>query len=235
MQLCQSLQGFAKDPLVLTGGFLDEVEVINQLKASNLKSLLVVLLNFKFLIATFMNENKYAEALYRANKVHYKTFLIPFLPVVHQFFRGLVSAALARECTGLTKRRKLSDANTQYKRLQSLLVHCPDNIINKLYLIDAEVEFCRGRYSTALLKYNKSISYAERYGFISECALACEKAGIMLLSASRQPEATTYLERARSLYVTWGAHLKVDQTDKLISTIVLPWSSIRYLVQASTV
>ena len=219
LQLCHSLQGKARDPLSLSGEFLNEAETIQSLKYNHLESLMVVLVNYKYMIATLMGENKAADALYQANKPHLKDFLMPTLPIYHNFFRALVSAALARESSGWARRRRLGEARQQYQKLQTKLIHCPDNIVNKLYLIDAELEFCRGRYSTALLKYQKSISYAAREGFISDQALACEKTGRMLQHAGRHSESLQYLEQARSLYASWEFELKVHEIDQLIMTM----------------
>lgn len=218
LQACHNLQGKTHDALTLTGEFLNEAESIESSKKQSLKSLITVILHFKYMMATFMHEYKSADALYQGNKKLFKDFIMPALIIYHDFFQALVSAGLAREESGgWAKRRRLGEVRWLHKKLTLRLAHCPDNIINKLYLIEAELEFCRGRYSTALLKYKKSISYAQREGFISDHALACEKTGIMLRHAGRYSEAVQYLEQARTQYTAWGALLKVQQMDKLIA------------------
>ena len=218
LQACHNLQGKAQDSLTLAGDFLNEAEAVESLKKQNLKSLTTVILHFKYMMATLMHEYRMADALYQGNKKLFKDFIIPTLTIYRDFFQALVSAGLAREESGAwSKRRRLGEVRRMHKRLTLRLAHCPDNIINKLYLIEAEMEFCRGRYSTALLKYKKSISYAQRESFVSDHALACEKTGIMLRHAGRYSEAVQYFEKARTQYSAWGAFLKVQQMDKLIA------------------
>ena len=214
MQVCANLQGLAVNPVTLTGAYMDEGDVMNMLAEEKMKTPLSIILHLKYFIATLTNQNEYADSLYRANKEYYKDFMKPMFTVHHIFYRGLVAAALSRECLGRSKRLKVAEAENQFKKLHKLLIHCPENTMNKLSLIEAELEFCRNRYSAALLKYNKSIFYAESEGYIGQQALACEKAGIMLKHAGRESEASSYFAQSRSLYLAWGAKVKVDQLEK---------------------
>ena len=219
MQACQNLQGKSMDPLTFTGSFLNEKESIESLKKHNLKSLTKVIFHCKHMVATLMNEYKAADALYRNNKKLFADFILPPITIYFNFHSALVSIGLVRdESSSWKKRIRLGEARRWYNKLERLLKHCPENITNKLYLIEAEMEFCRGRYSTALLKYKKSISYAQRESFVSDHALACEKAGRMLRHAGRNQESVQYFEQARTQYSLWGALLKVQQMDKLIAS-----------------
>ncbi|CAB9511364.1 expressed unknown protein [Seminavis robusta] len=219
LQLCQNLQGNVKDPLSMTGDYVQEREMTKRLKEGDVENLLVMLLHYKYMLAALMNENRFADDLYQRQRDSFKGFFMPFLPIYNRMYRGLVCAALARESTGWMRRRKLADAKKQYTKMKNSLVHCPGNCVNKMYLLDAELEFCHGRYSSAVLKYDRAIASAEKEGFISDQAIACEKAGRMLYQARRSVEAETYLEKARLLYMEWGAQLKVDQMEFMINNL----------------
>jgi hypothetical protein len=216
LQFCNNLQGLAKDPLTLSGAFFDEHEVLEQLKKDGMNTLVSIALHMKYRTAVLLNEYHFADLIFRENETFFENTVMPIITISHSFLRGLVALALAREFSGRARHQKMAEAKRIFKKLSSLLIHCPDNIINKLHLLEAELEFCRGRYSAALLKYEKSIFYAERVGFISEHAIACEKAALMLRSGGRCSEANVYLRKAQSLYQGWGAQVKVDQIDRLL-------------------
>ncbi|CAB9504987.1 multi-sensor signal transduction multi-kinase [Seminavis robusta] len=218
LQFCKNMQGCARDALKLTGDSFNEEEKLAQLKAENVKTIASIILHLKFMLATLLNDYDAADRLYRTNKGGFKDFLIPFFTTYHTFLRGLVSLDLSRVSSGRARSSKIAEAERIVKRLNSLMIHCPNNVVNKLHLLKAEQEFCHGRYSTALLYYDKSIIYAEREGFSLEHALACEKAGIMLQAAGRWIDANNYLTKALHLYRSCGAQLKADRIDMLINT-----------------
>jgi len=186
------------------------------LRSTGFQSLIIIMMNLKYLLAAILNENKAADTLYRANKEFFKEFFMPSLCVYRDFFRALVAAALARETIGWARRKRIREARRLYGKLEAQLIYCPDNIVNKLYLINAELEFCRGRYTTALLKYQKSIFFAKRERLRLDHALACEKAGRMLHQAGRYSESVQFTQQARELYLSWGALVKVNQIDAFI-------------------
>ncbi|CAB9510465.1 multi-sensor signal transduction multi-kinase [Seminavis robusta] len=130
--------------------------------------------------------------------------------------KGLSAAALARDSSGWARRKKIAEARRQAKKLEKLLMHNPETAANKKILIDAELDYTEGRYFSALLKYDRSIAYAEREGFVSDQAIAFEKAGRMLLQTGQNVKAMEYLEQARLLYLSWGAQVKVNDIERLI-------------------
>ncbi|CAB9517006.1 expressed unknown protein [Seminavis robusta] len=219
LQICQNLTGGARNPLSLTGDWLIEEEAIQQLQG-NLEHVLIILLHCKYMMLVTMNENLSAETLHKKHAAHFQGFILPFFTVYHIFFRGLALTALARTCTGWNRRKKLAEAKRLRSKMKKWLEHCPDNITNKLHLMDAELEFCQGRFSAALLKYEQAIAYARKENFISDQAISCEKAGRMLRHAGRLSEAADYFQQARQLYQSWGAQLKVDHIEvELVKTI----------------
>ena len=182
LQLCQNLQGKSKDPLLLSGDYFNDA-TLKQLETRSLNTVVRVIAHLKFMLAACLNGNVYADFLFRENKASFLDSMFPLQAIYHSFFRGLVSAALARDSVGRPRRRFIADAKRKIEKLKKFLSYCPENVINKVYLIEAELEFGKGRYSTALLHYKKSISYAKKAEFIAEHGLACEKTGIMLQKA----------------------------------------------------
>ncbi|CAB9516638.1 expressed unknown protein [Seminavis robusta] len=220
LQACHNLQGMSNDPLVLTGQYLDEEDAIQEC-ANGIEVSLCGILHFKMMMAVVLNDNEAAHSLYQTHRASFKGSLFPFLPLYQKFFRGMVAATLARTTTGRARTRHLAEVGRVIKKLRKLLVHCPDNVAHKIDLIEAELEFCHGRYSSALLKYDKAISVAELRGFVSVQALACEKAARMLTYAGRKQEATSYFRQAHMHYMAWGAQVKVDQLDLLMGSETL--------------
>lgn len=186
LQLCHNLRGGAKDPLSFTGEYFNEEVALEEMESQNLGTAAVVISHFKFVVACLLNDNESASSLLRNNKYRYYDFLVPFFTLHHTFFKGLVSAAFARDSAGRARRKHAANAAKNREELMGLLIHCPDNVISKIHLIDAELEFSRP--SAALIHYKKAMAYAQKGGFLIEQALACEKAGAMLLRASRKSE-----------------------------------------------
>ncbi|CAB9497104.1 expressed unknown protein [Seminavis robusta] len=217
LQAIDNLQGKSDDPLVLTGEFMDEQEMEAKLKSLHLSAFHDCLVQLKLTTAVYLLSHKEAWALIEQNMGPFRGTLSPVFQYYCHLYVAIVATALARESSGWARRRFLKEAKRRYKCLQKWMLHCPENVSNKLYLVDAELEFCRGYHTSALLKYNKSIEYAEKERFIAEAAVACERAGLMLQSASRASEATDYFRRSRDHWHHYGVKVKVDALDLLLT------------------
>jgi hypothetical protein len=217
LQLCQNLLGRAADAIVLTGEFFDEEILIRDLPNKEVAVFNHINLHLMGMLPALMNENSYAYSFYKKFRTNLNEFMpLSTIPVYTDFFRGLVSAALARESKGWERKRYLAEAKLMLTKLKKHMLQCPDNVTSKIGLIEAELEFGKGRYSLALLKYDQAIASAELKGLVSDQAIACEKAGRMLEHASRRVDAIHYLQEARKQYMAWGAQIKVDQMDALL-------------------
>ena len=97
------------------------------------------------------------------------------------------------------------------KNLKKSARYCPENVMNKIFLMEASHLAARGQRTRAIDKYHESIRHAKRQGFIQEEALACEQAGLALMEWGEEPLGMPLLERARVLYETWGSPAKVQQ------------------------
>ena len=110
-----------------------------------------------------------------------------------------------------SSKRHAKLARRNLEELKKHAQRAPWNLMNKIALLEAEMLTSAGKFEDALTKYEESIHHACHEMFLHEQALACEKAGLSRLRFSRLIEALSYFERARVLYRTGDAHMKVDQ------------------------
>ena len=90
------------------------------------------------------------------------------------------------------------------------------NFRNKYELLSAEDAALRGDSENASEAYEAAIAKAEEYNFINEQALACERYGLYLYEISSDSEGKDKLEKALSLYGSWGAGRKVQDVMALL-------------------
>ena len=91
----------------------------------------------------------------------------------------------------------------------------PQNVLNKIYLLEAEKHVLQGDKDNALLKFRASANFAKELGVIQEQALAYERAAIALDEWGEVTEATDSIKKAMKLYKQWGCLWKVAQLGKL--------------------
>lgn len=213
IQSCLNLQGLAsRDPLILDGDAMAEKVLVEKQSSERLATGFVWIYMAKYFLSTFLNEFEYAESLSTEIRKHLGVIVIPFMKPFHIWCEGIVAAARAK-----TSRRRRTRAKKRLKQLKKIAKHCPENLINKVYLLEAELAACGGKEEEALALYEKSITCGRMEGYNHEVGLACEKAAIMLRGCGRLKEARTYFENARASYLVWGANLKVDEMDIILS------------------
>ena len=88
---------------------------------------------------------------------------------------------------------------------------CPENVHNKIYLLEAERSALRGKQAKARKKYLSSIRCAKEMGFIHEEALAHERLSLSLSLWGFDSEAQAHRKEAATLYHKWGFNLKATQ------------------------
>lgn len=170
--------------------------------------ILVYTLYAYFYLAMYLKGYSIAEVILGEIKARKKISetLLPFCQMYQTFCEAVVAAAQGR-----SKGDKLRIARKKLSKLRKHGLKNHDNIWNKVCLIEGELEACAGRVDSAILKYDKAMQLAEKQGFVNEQALACEKAGTVLLEAGRISDSEWYMTRSRHLYKKWGANAKVEQ------------------------
>ncbi|MFQ3620713.1 MAG: GAF domain-containing protein, partial [Spirochaetales bacterium] len=91
--------------------------------------------------------------------------------------------------------------------------HCPVDYWHRRLFLQAELSSSRGFEHQAERYYRKACKVAEQNANYPEQALLQETLGRFLLSRGRNGEAKEYLDKARNLYVQWGAEAKVRVLD----------------------
>src|SRR5262249_30014586 len=99
------------------------------------------------------------------------------------------------------------------RRLAELTEAAPDNLGNRLALVDAEIARLEGRELDAERLYERSIRLAREHRFVQVEALAAELAPRFHLARGLETIGNAYLAASREAYVRWGALGKVRQLD----------------------
>ena len=86
--------------------------------------------------------------------------------------------------------------------------YCPENYINKYYLLLAEFNLLQENTEEALLYYHKSINSAAKNGLIQDKALANELVALACMSFGNENLARGHMLDAIDLYKEWGADAK---------------------------
>lgn len=166
----------------------------------------------KCLLAVYFNQPDEARI---AAKELQKCSMDGFIAVlVYQavFLGGLAEVVAARAAN--KKRSRAGKA--AIKKLEQYAKHAPENVRNKISLIQAHRAALCGRKEKAFAMFELSIRQAQQTGFLNEEALACEHAAIDNLEWGERDCAFVLLRRAQSLYERWGALAKVEQIASMI-------------------
>lgn len=208
LQACFKLMGYGdpNESLLFVSDLINEHE-LKQSHENHDRITYLFCLYLKLHIAVYLNELDYARNEL-ASELKKRDFgvVIPYLFKFKMFFEGLAETANAKKSLFSLLRAK---NRLKYMRKSALL--CPENNINKVYLLEAELASSAGRYDQAVLKFDRAIKYAHKEGYISEEALAWEKAARLHLSFGKLAEAGRYFSSAVNLYEKWGAKRKTDQ------------------------
>ncbi|HEY8947113.1 MAG TPA: GAF domain-containing protein, partial [Polyangiaceae bacterium] len=96
---------------------------------------------------------------------------------------------------------------------------CAETFRNRRALISAEAARIDGRDADAMRFYDEAITSAHSGGFVQNEAIAAELAARFCRMRGLSVMAEAYLQRARACYGRWGAEAKVDQLDRLYSSL----------------
>jgi tetratricopeptide (TPR) repeat protein len=210
LQACYNLMGRSDNPLVLNGDAMEEGQWAALFAESrDLLSNYAIL--FKMYVAIYMNELDHARLLLIPLRKSGYTGIVPYIHKIYVFLQGLMLA-------GSSQRSFVGSWRAQrcLKYLERASLQCPENHINKVFLLSAELAAAAGDYEKAGHLFDKAIGYAEKEGFLNEQALAFEKAARMYLLVGRSAESTAYFGKAINVYRQWGAEAKVKQLQELI-------------------
>jgi hypothetical protein len=223
LQGCLNLMGSAAgSPLVLTGEIMDEEEFLNKSHAEHNTGLETFALQIKYVLAAYLGEFAYADTVAARIRQLVNGKHPPIVPMIwtfHQFYEGVVATAKAKACQkpSIARNRALRIASRRLETIRQAAEHCPENMMNKVHLMEADLDVCYRKFAKAEFKYRQSIVFAGHEGFLAEEALACEKLAFMLRDHTKKADqANKYFDRALTLYKQYGATILVDRLTREI-------------------
>ena len=207
MQVILNLLGHEDDSVHVSGEVCIEEEVMRMFEVSGNVTAARSLKLFKCFLAVYLGEYNIAQKVsLEIQDLSSEGINALFIP--QMIFLGAI-ADVASEKSSYWQ--SLQAGRTLLKKLKSFSNLCPENVLNKVYLIEAERCAIHGQQDRATSKFQKSINYARDQGLIQEQALASERAGIRLLEWGKKDVALEYLGEARNLYRRWGSTFKADR------------------------
>ncbi|QLE44350.1 GAF domain-containing protein [Nostoc sp. C052] len=108
------------------------------------------------------------------------------------------------------------------ERLNNWATACPENILHKCLLIQAEKARLKGKKAEALDFYEQAIAQAQHQGYGYEQALANELAAKFFLNWGKEKAASDYLHEAYYCYSRWGAKAKILDLEKCYPQLLKP-------------
>merc|ERR1711862_1057587 len=107
------------------------------------------------------------------------------------------------------KQKWVNNVQENLKKLKFMSQNAPENYLNKIHLIEAEVAIIvNNNDHEGMHHYQKAISLSKQYNFNQEEALACERAGMYLWDSGKVESASKLLYQAFKCYGIWGAKAK---------------------------
>jgi len=181
--------------------------------------------------ATYFHEYEVASGLIEGNRLLVNLFGT-YLSVLNEFFVGFVALSVAKMNT--EKSKWLSIAKSCIDKLRNWCPNVPENISNKLTLLEAEMSASNGDDDNAKKLYIKAISLSKKFNFIHEEALACEKAGKYFLEKNDEVNAAQLLLRSYKAYFQWGATAKMYHLRSLYPAQVAHFNSLHSFISSTT-
>jgi predicted ATPase/signal transduction histidine kinase len=139
------------------------------------------------------------------------------------FYVALIHLALAEAATADSERQHhLSALIPLQERLNLWAKACPENILHKCLLIQAEKARLNKEKTEAIELYDEAITQAQtnKYGY--EEALSNELAAKFYLNWGKEKVAAGYMQEAYYCYAKWGAKAKTDDLEKRYPQLLKP-------------
>ncbi len=108
------------------------------------------------------------------------------------------------------------------EKLNQWQAACPENILHKCLLIQAEKARLNGQKLEAFNLYEQAITTAQAHGYNYEEALANELAAKFYLDWGKEKVAAGYMQEAYYCYSRWGAKAKTDDLEQHYPNLLHP-------------
>ncbi len=136
------------------------------------------------------------------------------IKALFNFYDALICLALYDNAATEEKKKLLSRAKKDQKKLKKFAHHCVQNFGHKHDLVEAELLRVNGDAQNARVYYERSIEGAATYNFTQMKALGYEVAGKLCLSQHADDLAGYYLTAAYNSYGEWGSAAKQLDIEK---------------------
>lgn len=211
-QTLENLVKHSADPCVFAGTILNEEVWKEKSELVNDESEVLTFWLYKSFISTYMGEytraDEFVETMMKQNLIGGN---VAMLYQIH-FLAALVDLIVARETTSKKAKKYMSSLT----KLCSFSKRAPENVMNKIRLIEAEKLAWKDDKKHAILKFKESIELANQHFLLHEEALANERLAIALMEWGDITQALEYFGRANSLYKQWGSPVKVEKLNKFV-------------------
>jgi len=215
VQAVHNLLGRSEDPCVLTGEIMNQEKLLEAAKIGHNFGAMSSTAVWRMVLAYIMNN--YELALDMAEKCRPHLKRQGLMVFVLRYYRALASLALLQEFPNQRRKQRrkyVSNARSALKFLKSVSRYCPSNVMNKIFLLEAEFAVLKGKLDLAIPFYQRSIELSQTEGFLHEQALANERAGLALQRFGRggdEAGSMRFLVEAHDLYKKWGSKPKMEQ------------------------
>ncbi|MEW5802010.1 MAG: AAA family ATPase [bacterium] len=211
IQLILSLSGKTERMDSLKGNGYDEDQRLEEIrKGGNYSSLSM------FLMSRFINRylgRNYQEAYETGCELERLLPAIMGQAIVWLFpyYFALTLAALYQAGSSGHRKEWMEKMKTCQEKLKIWAEHCPENILDKYYLVSAEIaRLSNEDLDKTMELYDQAIESAGKNGFIQNEALANELAARFWLGKGKEEFAGIYLKKACLGYRNWGAVRKAE-------------------------
>ncbi|MBD2494544.1 ATP-binding sensor histidine kinase [Nostoc sp. FACHB-280] len=139
------------------------------------------------------------------------------------FYVALMHLSLAEIATEEQERQLYLQAVIPLEeRLNIWAEACPNNILHKCLLIQAEKARLKGQKAEAIDFYEQAITQAQAQDYGYEEGLSNELAAKFYLNWGKQKVAAGYMQEAYYCYAKWGAKAKIDDLEKHYPQLLQP-------------
>jgi len=192
----------SRNPTILIKTMIDEFIKFHIIQEMRSSAVYIIYL----MAAVYVQDHEMAMKLIEAKAASLNLFGTYF-SVLNEFFIGLASLFFAKTCRDNLK--WINIANGCIDVLRKWSTSAPENILNKLTLLEAESSALSKNETHTMQLYAKAISLSKKHKFIHEEALSCEKAGIHCLECKNDCSAEQFLLGSYKAYFKWGATAKM--------------------------
>ena len=163
------------------------------------------------ILAYIFYEYELALQFIECCRTNSKNFRMLYIYPCFLFYDGLVLLELANAASTQELKRKeyVKIAKENLLNLRKLSNNSPHNYLNKVLLLEAELELVQGNTQEATSCFRQAIGLSNKHGFLLEQALALERTGILFLKINSPESALDSLSKCYLYYKKWGSEAKM--------------------------